>query len=166
MNRFGSKYQGAAIKAGSFAALLLLSVSAGHAQSSPFAGFDGVWSGNGTVALSDGTTERIRCKANYKISGSGTALKQNLRCASDSYKFDLKTNVIAERGTLSGTWSESSRNINGNLEGRASGGNFQVIATAPGFTADISLTTRGNRQSVVIKAESQFKGATITLSRS
>jgi hypothetical protein len=140
--------------------------SASYAQSGPFAGLAGVWSGGGTVALDDGSTERIRCRATYAVSPAGTGLNQTLVCASDSYKFDLKTNVIAERGTLSGTWSESSRNINGNLEGRASGGNFQVIATAPGFTADISLTTRGNRQSVVIKAESQFKGATITLSRS
>jgi len=140
--------------------------SASYAQSGPFAGLAGVWSGGGTVALDDGSTERIRCRATYAVSPAGTGLNQTLVCASDSYKFDLKTNVIAERGTLSGTWSESSRNINGNLEGRASGGNFQVIATSPGFTADISLTTRGNRQSVVIKAESQFKGATITLSRS
>ena len=166
MKLFGSSLFGQAIKAAGVGAVLMLSVSAGHAQSGPFAGFSGAWSGNGTVALSDGTTERIRCKADYTVDGSGLGLRQTLRCASDSYKFDLKTNVIAERGTLSGTWSESSRNINGNLEGRASGGNFQVIATAPGFTADISLTTRGNRQSVVIKAESQFKGATITLSRS
>jgi hypothetical protein len=153
-----------------FAVAVLLVASAAdsssYAQSGPFAGLAGVWSGGGTVALDDGSTERIRCRATYAVSPAGTGLNQTLVCASDSYKFDLKTNVIAERGTLSGTWSESSRNINGNLEGRASGGNFQVIATAPGFTADISLTTRGNRQSVVIKAESQFKGATITLSRS
>jgi hypothetical protein len=41
----------------------------------------------------------------------------------------------------------------------------QVVATAPGFSANISLTTRGNKQSVVIKAESQFKGASISLTR-
>ena len=71
-----------------------------------------------------------------------------------------------EGGSLSGTWSESSRNVNGNLEGRGANGNFQVVASAPGFTANITLTTRGNKQSVVIKAESQFRGATISLTRS
>jgi hypothetical protein len=40
-----------------------------------------------------------------------------------------------------------------------------VIASAPGFTANITLTTRGNRQSVVIKSDSAFRGATISLSR-
>jgi hypothetical protein len=66
---------------------------------------------------------------------------------------------------LSGTWSENSRGITGNLEGRASGGNFQVIASAPGFTANLSLTTRGNKQSVLIKSDSAFRSASISLSR-
>jgi hypothetical protein len=73
--------------------------------------------------------------------------------------------VVAQGSALSGTWSESSRGISGNLEGRGSNGNFQVVASAPGFTANLSLTTRGNRQSVVIRAESQFRGASISLSR-
>ena len=124
------------------------------------------WSGGGTVTLDDGSTERIRCRASYAVGDNGAGLNQTLVCASDSYKFDLKANVIAERGTLSGTWSESSRDVNGTIEGRGSNGNFQVVASAPGFTANISLTTRGNRQSVVIKSESGFRGATISLSRS
>ena len=150
------------------ATLLVVSVSgsASHAQSLPFAGLAGYWSGAGTVTMDDGSTEKIRCKATYAVSGNGAGLNQTLVCASDSYKFDLKTNIVAEQGSLSGSWSESSRGINGNLSGRASGGNFQVVATAAGFTADITLTTHGNRQSVVIRPDSQFKGASITLTRS
>ncbi len=140
-----------------------VSGSASYAQSGPFAGMAGVWSGSGTVTLDDGSSERIRCRATYAVSASGSGLNQSLVCASDSYKFDLKANVVAERGSLSGTWSESSRNINGNLEGHASSGNFQVLASAPGFSADISLVTRGNTQNVSIAGSSSFKGATITL---
>ena len=140
--------------------------SASYAQSGPFAGMAGNWSGGGTVTLDDGSTERIRCRASYAVGAGGNGLNQSLTCASDSYKFNLSSNVIAQGGALSGTWSESSRGVNGNLEGRASSGNFQVVASAPGFSANISLTTRGNKQSVVIKAESQFRGASISLSRS
>jgi hypothetical protein len=147
-----------------FAAFVPLSTS--YAQSGPFAGLAGVWSGGGTVTLDDGSTERIRCRATYAVGGSGTGLNQSLTCASDSYRFNLSSNVVSNGGSLSGTWSESSRNISGNLEGRGSNGNFQVTASAPGFTANISLTTRGNKQSVVIRAESQFRGASISLSRS
>jgi hypothetical protein len=149
------------------AVLLVASVagSASYAQSGPFAGMAGSWSGGGTVTLDDGSTERIRCRATYAVGGGGSGLNQSLLCASDSYKFDLRSNVIAEGGTLSGTWSESSRGINGTLQGRGANGNFQVLASAAGFNANLSLTTRGNRQSVVIRAESQFRGASISLSR-
>jgi hypothetical protein len=152
-----------------FAAAVLLAASvagsASYAQSGPFAGMAGNWSGGGTVTLDDGSTERIRCRATYAVGGGGNGLNQSLLCASDSYKFDLRSNVIAEGGTLSGTWSETGRGINGTLQGRATAGNFQVLASAAGFSANLSLTTRGNRQSVVIQGESQFRGASISLSR-
>jgi hypothetical protein len=149
------------------AALFAASVfsTAGYAQSGPFAGMAGFWSGGGTVTLDDGSSERIRCRASYAVGAGGTGLNQTLTCASDSYKFDLKTNIVAEGGAISGVWSESSRNINGSIQGRGSNGNFQVDASAPGFNANISLTTRGNKQSVVIRSESQFKAATISLTR-
>jgi hypothetical protein len=142
-----------------------VSNSASYAQSGPFAGMAGNWSGGGSVVLDDGSSERIRCRATYAVGAGGSGLNLTLTCASDSYKFDLKGNVISDRGALSGTWSESSRGVNGNLEGRGANGNFQVVATAPGFNSNIALTTRGNKQSVVIRAESQFRGANIALSR-
>jgi hypothetical protein len=147
--------------------LLLASVSgsACYAQSGPFAGMAGNWSGGGTVTLDDGSTERIRCRATYAVGAGGTGLNQSLTCASDSYRFILSSNVVAQGSALSGTWSESSRGINGTLEGRGSSGNFQVVASAPGFTASLSLATRGNRQSVVIRSQSQFRGASIALTR-
>jgi len=140
--------------------------SPSYAQSGPFAGLAGVWSGGGIVTLDDGSTERIRCRATYAVGNGGNGLNQSLTCASDSYRFNLASNVVASGGSLSGTWSESSRGVNGNLEGRGANGNFQVIASSPGFTANISLRTTGNKQSVVIRAESQFRGASISLSRS
>ena len=148
-------------------ALLVASASgsASYAQSGPFAGMAGNWSGGGTVTLDDGSSERIRCRATYAVGAAGTGLNQSLTCASDSYRFILSSNVVAQGSALSGTWSESSRGVTGTLQGRGAGGNFQVIASAPGFTASLSLTTRGNRQSVVIRSESQFRGASIALSR-
>lgn len=140
--------------------------SPSYAQSGPFAGMAGVWSGGGTLTLDDGSTERIRCRATYTVGSGGNGLNQSLTCASDSYRFNLSSNVVASGGSLSGTWSESSRGITGSLEGRGANGNFQVVASAPGFTANISLRTTGNRQSVVIRAEGQFRGASISLSRS
>src|ERR1043165_6949602 len=107
----------------------LLVSTTGHAQSGPFAGMAGVWSGGGTVTLDDGSTERIRCRATYAVGAGGNGLQQTLTCASDRYKFQLSSNVVAQGSEVSGTWNEASRNINGNLQGRAGGGVFQIVAS-------------------------------------
>jgi hypothetical protein len=142
-----------------------VSGSASYAQSGPFAGMAGNWSGGGTVTLDDGSSERLRCRATYAVGAGGTGLNLSLTCASDSYKFILSSNVVAQGGALSGTWSESSRGVSGNLEGRGGNGNFQVVANAPNFAANLSLATQGNRQSIVISAAAQFRGANIALTR-
>jgi hypothetical protein len=157
--------RGFAIGAGALFAATMFS-SASYAQSGPFNGLAGVWSGVGKVELDDGSSERIRCRATYAVGAGGTGLNQSLTCASDSYKFELKADVVAQGSEISGTWSESSRGVSGNLQGRGSNGSIQVVASSAGFNANISLTTHGSKQSVVIRADSQFKAATISLTRS
>ena len=49
MKQFGFSLFGPAIKAAAIGAALMLSASAGYAQSGPFSGFNGAWSGNGDV---------------------------------------------------------------------------------------------------------------------
>jgi hypothetical protein len=143
-----------------------LAAPTSYAQSSgPYAGMAGKWAGGGTVTLDDGSIERIRCRASDAVGAGGAGLNMTLVCASDSYRFDLRGSVISERGALSGTWSESTRGVNGALRGRGGNGNFQVVATAGGFTAQLSVTTRGNRQTIGIQADSGFRDATITMSR-
>ncbi len=165
MKLFGSGLFGQAIKAAGVGAALMLSASAGHAQSGPFAGFDGSWSGNGTVTLSGGAIERIRCKADYKVNGSGLGLKQSLNCASDSYKFDLSSEVTSQGDRISGNWSEKSRNIFGNLQGTAGGGQIDVFVEASGFAANLTLKTTGNKQTVQINSKGEIRGVTITMSK-
>jgi hypothetical protein len=146
--------------------VVAMSGSASYAQTGPFTGMSGNWSGGGTLTLDDGSTERIRCRATYAVGAGGNGLNQTLTCASDSYKFNLASNVMAQGATISGTWSESTRNVAGTLEGRAGNGVFNVIASAAGFTANITLTTRGNKQSVLIKSDTALRSANISLSRS
>jgi hypothetical protein len=157
---------GQAIKAAAVGAALMLSMSTSHAQSSPFAGFNGSWSGTGTVSLSDGTTEHIRCKADYKVNSSGLNLKQSLHCASDSYKFDLSSDVTSQGDRISGNWSEASRNVFGNLQGTAGGGQIDVFVEASGFAASLTLRTSGNRQTVQISSKGDIRGVNITLVKS
>lgn len=144
-----------------FAAAIANSES--NAQSGPFAPMAGNWSGGGTVMLDDGSTERIRCRAKY--APIGPTMEMSLTCASDAYKFNLAANVKAEGSAITGSWSEASRNISGSLQGRGGSGNFEVVAAAAGFNANIGLRTSGNRQTVTMRADSQFRGANISMSR-
>jgi hypothetical protein len=149
--------------AAAFLLVACLSGSNVYAQSGPFAGMAGNWAGGGAITLDDGSKERIRCRATYTVAGINMTMA--LTCASDSYRFILQANVVDQGGAVSGTWSESSRNVSGTLQGRGGGGNFEVVASSGGFNASISLRTAGNRQSIGMRADSQFRGATIALSR-
>ena len=135
----------------------------------PFAALSGTWAGNGTIQPGNGTTERIRCNADYRQRGSsGTEVDVNLRCASDSYNFDLTGQFAADGSNhISGQWSERTRNIGGNAIGTARGERIQVHVESGAFAADLSLTTRGQRQSVAIDSPGggQPIKANITLSR-
>lgn len=140
--------------------------SPASAQSAPFAGLSGAWSGSGTILLSDGSRERLRCRATYRVAHGENALQQSLRCASDSYKIELSSDVVSEGGRVTGSWSEASRGINGTLQGRASSGRIAVVVDAPGFSANLTLSTTGNRQSVSIVSEGDIRNVSIAMTKS
>jgi len=166
MKMFGSSLFGRAVTAAGVGAALMLSVSAGYTQAGgPFAGFDGNWAGAGTVALSNGSTENIRCKADYRVNSNGLGLKQNLHCASDSYKFDLSSDVTSQGDRISGNWSEKSRNIFGNLQGTAGGGQIDLFVEASGFAANLNLRTNGTKQVVQLSSKGEIRGVNITLTK-
>ena len=139
--------------AAAVAGLLLLSAAAGDARSEPgpFSALAGSWSGGGTIKKSNGGSERIRCRSAYEPAGAAN-LSLRLRCASDSYNFDLTANVAYQGGTISGSFQEATRSVVGGISGRSTGEGRQVqaVAQAPGVTSNITLTTRGNHQSVSI----------------
>jgi hypothetical protein len=127
----------------------------------------GKWSGDGSIVLTDGTTERLRCDATYVESGGGDNLDQSLRCASDSYRFDLHISLVDSAGAILGNWSELSRSVQGGISGHDSKGLIQVTARGSSFTAAVTVATHGNEQSVKIRAQSgDLSQVTITLRRS
>lgn len=122
----------------------------------PFAAMAGSWSGGGTLSLSSGTRERLRCRAHHTIGRSGRRLALRFRCASDSYRFDLTSNVVHRRGRIYGRWNESSNGLSGTVAGRAAAGRIRALARSDTFTAGLSITTKGHRQSVSITPRGTF----------
>jgi len=133
----------------------------------PFTALAGQWTGDGNIELSN-TREAIKCRASYDVLENQNNLQLNIRCASDSYNFDLRGSATYSGGAISGSCSESTRNAAGTISGKAEGDRIQVTAKGPAFTAELTLVTRGDKQSVSIKSQDKsvsVKGATITLQR-
>lgn len=112
--------------------------------------FAGNWSGSGKITVQNGASERIRCRSGNQASGNSMNL--NLRCASDSYKFELASDITSDGGNISGSWNETTRGVVGTLSGRATASNIQATANAVGFNAALSIRTSGNSLSVLIRS--------------
>ncbi len=140
-----------------------------RAADGPFADFAGAWSGAGTLRPSGSAPEQIRCNATYRPLGSSQRdVNLQLRCASDSYNFDLTGDFSAdEQNQVSGRWTERTRSTGGTAVGNAQGDRLQLHIESAGFAADVVMVTRNRRQSVDIDSHGggQVVKATIALSR-
>lgn len=149
------------------AAAAVLFATAGHAQrSGPFTSLSGSWAGPGIISLSSGAKERIRCRAQYRVAGAGSDLQLELRCASDSYRFELQSSVSHNEGSISGTWSELTRGAIGTISGTSTGNKMNLRAISPIFSAMLAVNTRSNQQSISIQSPgSEIAAVSINLSR-
>jgi hypothetical protein len=151
---------------GAAAAVALAAAPAAFAQRGDgLAQFAGSWAGSGTIATTSGS-ERIRCRVNYSLAGPNS-LHQDLRCASDSYNFQVSSNIVDQGGAISGTWTEVTRGVSGNVSGRMGGGSIEVAVSGPAFSAGLSISTSGNRQSVSIRPSGgDIRDVSVSLTRS
>jgi hypothetical protein len=150
-----------------FALPIMLAEAANAQQHGPFAKMAGSWNGAGMLELSDGKREKIKCHASYDVPTAQT-VDMSIRCASESYNFEIRSSVSHAGGAVSGSWSESATLAAGDLSGHVSGGHISAIAKSANFTASLNVTTSGNHQSVVIRSrdpQSSIKGVTISMQR-
>lgn len=152
------------------AAAFVVPLPSALAEGGPFADFSGLWSGAGTLRPENGAAEQIRCNANYRQRGSSQReVDLQLRCASDSYNFDMIGEFsVDESNQVSGRWTERTRSVGGTAVGNAEGDRLQLHIESAGFAADVVMVTRNKRQSVTINSHGggQIVKASITLNRS
>jgi hypothetical protein len=134
---------------------LLAFAGAAAPSAGPFEGLEGLWGGSGTVTYASGTKERLRCRVQYVIAQNIDTLSQALRCASDSYNFQINALYVHQNGTITGNWDEKYLEISGTITGRASAGLISGNLHGPGFLASVVVDTNGNSQTVRIAAEDQ-----------
>jgi hypothetical protein len=136
-----------------------------EASNSPFTALSGSWSGGGVITMASGSKERIRCRAKYEVGDAGTNLDLTLRCASDTYNFELQSNVAHSNGIVSGTWAETTRHVGGNIDGNARGNSINVRVSGT-ISALLAVNTNANQQSISIQAPgTEMASVAISLSR-
>lgn len=121
------------------------------AAAGPFDGIPGSWTGDGTVTYATGTQERLSCRAQYAQDNPNN-LQQTLRCASDSYNFQISAQFNSANGRLSGSWSEKFLNVAGSVSGTVANGRINGDLKGPSFVAQLTVITRGTQQQVSIQA--------------
>ena len=72
-------------------------------------------------------------------------LKLDLRCSSDSFKFELQSSVSHNNGEVSGFWNELTNRVGGTVAGKAAGDRIEVRVEGP-IAAMLDISTRADQQ--------------------
>ena len=94
-------------------------------------------------------------------------MKLELRCASDSYNFELASDLNYSDGAISGMWSEATRGAIGSISGTAAGDRIRAVAQSPAFQATLEFTTRSDQQLIKLQSPgSEILEFSIAMNRS
>lgn len=128
-----------------------------------FSTLPGNWTGTGSVLKQDGTSESLRCKAKYSLTPSGTIVHQELRCAADSYRLDLVSDLVNQNGALAGTWTETDRRAGGSVAGTIEGDVISTRIKGTAFDAAVVITTHGNKQTIALTSDNGNYAKAVTI---
>ncbi len=112
------------------------------------------------------TTVPLEHVVHCRISLSGNQLKQNIRCASAGGKVEVKSDVVAKDGILSGTWNELVYNLGGDLKGEVTQRGFRIVVRGGDLAANMDVIVMNDRQIVEIQFfNSTLRGLTLILKK-
>ena len=128
-------------------------------------GLSGSWTGGGQIRLADGRSERLSCRASYNPRDGGNGLGMSIRCASQSYKIELRSSLILAGGRVSGTREERSFNAGGVVSGTSATGALRLSFSGT-MGGSISVSYGGSSQQVSIKTSgSELSSISLSLKR-
>ncbi len=123
----------------------------------------GSWSGRCTVSFEGGNSENLSCRSYYATSGSVLSLA--IRCASTSYKTEIRSKLRISNGSLAGEWEERNFNAVGSASGVISG-NTIVLRISGAIDGRLVIDQTGSRQSVTITTNGGLSSVKLGLTRS
>ena len=140
-------------RAAGVAGICVALAGVGSATAGPIDDLTGYWTGNGSVALSNGSTERVKCAVIYKVSEGGSQIRQTMRCASADYKIDALANLRVKGAHVSGDWEERTYSATGQISGRFTGSNFVLSIQGANFSAAMNVSLSNCKQSINISPQ-------------
>jgi hypothetical protein len=120
----------------------------GPALADPIGDLSGYWSGTGSIALSNGKTERVKCNVLYRTEGG--QIRQTMRCAGADYAINALADLRLKGGQVSGTWEEKTYAAKGAVSGRFGGESFALSIQGANFSAAMNVTLSSCKQSLNI----------------
>lgn len=130
-----------------------------------FASLDGAWSGSGTVRLTNGKTERLKCRGYYNAKQKNS-LNMAINCSNASFKIHMRASLRSAGGSVSGTWEEREFNQMGNVSGRETAGGFNLKFSGA-LAGSMNVSMSGSRQNVSISTGGPgFTGVSLQFAKS
>lgn len=112
----------------------------------------GTWSGTGSMKLTEGPRERIRCRAIYVVKRPDKSISFELKCASDAYKMVLSAQIEQDGSVISGNWFESEYRQGGKIYGTSSDGIVEARIEGNTVAAFVTIRTKASHQSFLLEA--------------
>ncbi len=123
----------------------------------------GRWAGNGTAVYPDGRNEALRCVALYKRDLAPGQMRQAIRCKGADIELKLGGSWVVKDGAISGTWTEDTYSLSGNLSGSAVPTGFDIKATSTFADATVAVRMSGCRQDIVMTFTQQVDQMKLSL---
>jgi hypothetical protein len=120
---------------------------------SPIDDLNGYWTGSGSVVLSGGNTERVKCAVTYKVTDGGGQIRQSMRCASTDYKIEAHADLRVKGAQVTGNWEERTYSATGQVTGRYTGSNLVLAIEGANFSAAMNISLSNCKQSISISPQ-------------
>lgn len=131
----------------------------------PFAHLAGTWTGSGQARFEQGKSETITCRAYYNAKSAGAGMALAIRCASMSYKIEMRADLVSEADRVTGRWEERSFNAEGGVSGRATERTLSLAISGPvSGSMSVTIDQTGHRVDI-LTAGAGLAGVSIKFSR-
>jgi hypothetical protein len=121
--------------------------------SDPVSRLAGRWTGNAIMTSMSGEPETFRCVVTYLPTGTGSGMKQNLRCKGASINLEAATLLEIDGTKVTGRWEDKINSLGGIVRGDVTANGFEVLLGGQFFQAKMAVAGSECTQQVIVSPE-------------